>query len=50
LKPDGEILFYKGNEINDMQVFNKYKIMDFSHPAIGVRNIIQIRKKWEGYE
>jgi len=50
LKPNGEILFYKGREMDDIRIFNKYKILDFSHPEIGERNIIQIKKIWEDYE
>jgi len=50
LKNDGEILFYKSKEMDDMKIFKKYKIIDLSHPAIGERKIIQIKKRWEDHE
>ncbi len=50
LKDDGEILFYKSKIYDDMDHFSRRNIIDLSHPAIGERKLIQIKKKWEGYE
>jgi 16S rRNA (guanine527-N7)-methyltransferase len=50
LSNNGEILLYKGRKIEDVQIFSKYKIWDLSHPALGERKIVQIKKEWEDYE
>ncbi|KQC07555.1 MAG: hypothetical protein APR54_05950 [Candidatus Cloacimonas sp. SDB] len=50
LSKNGEILLYKGRKIEDVQIFSKYKIWDLSHPALGERKIVQIKKEWEDYE
>jgi 16S rRNA (guanine527-N7)-methyltransferase len=50
LKHEGEILFYKSKRLEDMEMFSRYKILDLSHPSIGERKIVQIKKIWEEYE
>jgi 16S rRNA (guanine527-N7)-methyltransferase len=50
LKEDGEILLYKGKIFEESDIFPRNNLIDISHPAIGERKLIQIKKKWEGYE
>ena len=50
LKDDGEILLYKGRVFDESEIFPRNNQINISHPAIGERKLIQIKKKWEGYE
>lgn len=50
LTDDGEILLYKGKSFEEAEVFTRNNIINISHPAIGERKLVQIKKKWEGYE
>ena len=50
LTEEGEILLYKGKVFDDADIFSRKNVIDISHPEIGERKLIQIKKKWEGYE
>jgi 16S rRNA (guanine527-N7)-methyltransferase len=45
LKKEGRIILYKSKILKDVELFEKYKIYDVSHPEIGERKIVEISKK-----
>ena len=44
LKDDGEIILYKSKKMDDVEQFTKVEIFNVSHPEIGERKIVRIRK------
>ncbi len=44
LKDDGEIILYKSKKMDDVEQFTKREIFNISHPEIGERKIVRIRK------
>ncbi len=44
LKKEGKIILYKSKVLDDLQIFEKYKIHDASRKEIGVRKIVEIFK------
>ena len=44
LKNNGKIILYKSKKMDDIEQFEKVKIFNISHPELGIRKIIQIKK------
>jgi len=45
LKPRGKIFLYKSKHLKDADWFEKSYLIDVSHPALGIRKIIEICKQ-----
>ncbi|MBN1327229.1 MAG: 16S rRNA (guanine(527)-N(7))-methyltransferase RsmG [Candidatus Cloacimonetes bacterium] len=48
IKTEGKLILYKAKDFEDTELFPDREIIDISHPEIGTRKIIVIRKQ-EGY-
>ncbi|MDP8231986.1 MAG: class I SAM-dependent methyltransferase, partial [Candidatus Zophobacter franzmannii] len=44
LKPKGKIVLYKSKNLDDLEQFSNKQILDVSHPEIGTRKLIIIKK------
>ena len=45
LKNDGSILIYKSKKLDDIKQFSSVRFYDLSHPEIGERQIVEIKKE-----
>lgn len=45
LKNDGSILLYKSKKLDDIKQFGSVRFYDLSHPEIGERQIVEIKKE-----